>query len=634
MVVVEAENSDGEVAKEKARAFLEVADDFRLGQLVTESPHPRDGNLSEVAERDVEAALGQLFDIDRDVVEKYREWVEGGSAEGIAKEVADRMEAGGKVFFTGCGATGRLSIQLASMWRDYWQRCVREGAVTDEVAAEWAERGWSVMAGGDFALIKSVEGFEDYAEFGGRQIEELGVGERDVVFACTEGGETSFVIGTAWKGLEKGAQVYFVYNNPDELLREKVARSREVLDEPRIRKINLTTGPMAVSGSTRMQATTMQLCVLITVLDLVLLDLRARMEGQRAENLASVPRQFLTALEAVSGTLRSLELRRQVACLVKQEAEIFRARKLNNYFADRLGIDVLTDTTERSPTFGIPTFKKFDDDEAAESWSFLFLPHEGTEQAWQSLLHRELQPVEWSYETVCELIGEAGAERQFPLMRRITREEILRFRIGLDGLSHRRPEAGDGACAILREEEADELLSEGGFFRKRLEEADAAGALTAVVFSGPPEAVRRVEDFLDAWKVKAVRVLVPLPDDPMPLRGTCRIATKMLLNALSTLTMVRLGRVDGNLMTWVVPGNLKLIDRAIRYVRHFTGLGYEEACHLVHRAIEYIGPRRAAGEEYPPVVALCRVVHREGCCFEAAEERILFKPENPAKSTR
>ena len=129
------------------------------------------------------------------------------------------------------------------------------------------------MAGGDFALIKAVEGFEDYTDFGKKQLGELGVSSKDVVFAITEGGETSFVIGTAWKGLEVGAKVYFVYNNSDDVLRQYVKRSREILDEPRIEKLNLTTGPMAITGSTRMQATTIQLCVLLTIMEMVIRDL-------------------------------------------------------------------------------------------------------------------------------------------------------------------------------------------------------------------------------------------------------------------------------------------------------------------------------------------------------------------------
>src|SRR5207249_488326 len=212
---------------------------------------------------------------------------------------------GGKIFFTGCGSTGRLSIQLVSIWRDFWQRQrARDSSPSPE---DFEDRAFSVMAGGDFALIKAVEGFEDFTEFGKKQIGDLGVCSKDVVFAITEGGETSFVIGTAWKGVEVGAKVYFVYNNPDDVLCEHVQRSREVIEEPRIEKINLTTGPMAITGSTRMQATTIQLAVLVTVLEMTLRALLSELEpgGPRALDAAAVPNDFLHKLMALQARFKS-----------------------------------------------------------------------------------------------------------------------------------------------------------------------------------------------------------------------------------------------------------------------------------------------------------------------------------------
>src|SRR5206468_11374781 len=135
--------------------------------------------------------------------------------------------------------------------------------------------------------------------FGKKQIGDLGIGPNDTVFAITEGGETSFVIGTAWKGVEEGAKVFFVYNNPDDVLCRHVKRSREVIEEPRIEKINLTTGPMAITGSTRMQATTIQLSALLTVMEMVLRQLCSELEpsGPCALNAANVPTDFLAGLE-------------------------------------------------------------------------------------------------------------------------------------------------------------------------------------------------------------------------------------------------------------------------------------------------------------------------------------------------
>ncbi len=54
------------------------------------------------------------------------------------------------------------------------------------------------MAGGDSALIQSIEDFEDHPEFGERQLHNLGYNkEQDMLISSTEGGETPWVIGTA-----------------------------------------------------------------------------------------------------------------------------------------------------------------------------------------------------------------------------------------------------------------------------------------------------------------------------------------------------------------------------------------------------------------------------------------------------
>ena len=261
-------------ARERAERFLRIAGDFRLGDLLTEAAHPRSAELSQVARESAADGLAILFDVDRDVVAAYDAWSRSAQPARLAGEVLETLRRGGRLFFTGCGATGRLSIQLDSIWRAFWQQRRARGLATPPPDT-WEARTRSVMAGGDFALIKSVEGFEDFAPFGRKQIVDLGLAAGDMVVAITEGGETSFVIGTAWQGLDAGARVAFVYNNPDDLLRAHVRRSREVLDEPRIEKVNLTTGPMAITGSTRMQATSIELLAMLTILEMVLREILA-----------------------------------------------------------------------------------------------------------------------------------------------------------------------------------------------------------------------------------------------------------------------------------------------------------------------------------------------------------------------
>src|SRR5512132_1714741 len=97
----------------------------------------------------------------------------------------------------------------------------------------------------------------------------------------------------------------------------------------------------------------------------------------------------------------------------------------------------------------------------------------------------------------------------------------------------------------------------------------------------------------------------------------------MLLTALSTCTMVRLGRVLGNRMIWVVPSNLKLIDRSTRYIRDMAQVPYEEACHALFEVIEYVEPRRAAGKAYPPPVGVATMRLRHGLSLQEAEKRLV-----------
>ncbi len=71
--------------------------------------------------------------------------------------------------------------------------------------------------------------------------------------------------------------------------------------------------------------------------------------------------------------------------------------------------------------------------------------------------------------------------------------------------------------------------------------------------------------------------LVIAPDlGPEVLTGSTRLkagtATKLVLNLVTTLAMVRLGKVTSNLMVDLVPGNAKLRTRAVRIVRELTGL--------------------------------------------------------------
>ena len=89
----------------RAHAFLARADQFRLGDLVTEASHPLTADLSEVAKRSTADGLRLLLAVDKDVLATFQEFVESGRIQAVAAAVLESLRQGGSVFFTGCGST-------------------------------------------------------------------------------------------------------------------------------------------------------------------------------------------------------------------------------------------------------------------------------------------------------------------------------------------------------------------------------------------------------------------------------------------------------------------------------------------------------------------------------------------------
>lgn len=91
----------------------------------------------------------------------------------------------------------------------------------------------------------------------------------------------------------------------------------------------------------------------------------------------------------------------------------------------------------------------------------------------------------------------------------------------------------------------------------------------------------------DADLASAADLMIAPVVGPEVVTGSTRLkagtATKLVLNLLSTGAMVRLGKTFGNLMVDLRATNLKLTARTNRIVRHFLGVGNEEADALLFR---------------------------------------------------
>ncbi len=550
----------------QAKYFLEHETQFHLGMLPTEQPHPKTKGLAELLQQDVAAGLRMLLAIDQDVAATASRVFASEQFAQLVQVMSETLSAGGRICFSGCGATGRLSILLEACWRHYWQNGDRANQVR------------SIMTGGDYALVRSVENFEDYASFGRQQVKEAGLGEGDVLVAISEGGETSSVIGTIWEAHERGARTFFVFNNPAEILAEHIERSREVIESPAVVILDICSGPMGVTGSTRMQATTAELLIVGAALELALAEVDPdAADGRTPQDFAENFRELLADLAEPAAVAAMAEW-------VGFERDLYENKGLVTYFADSCLLDIFTDTTERAPTFMLPPFRKSDDAVSPPSWAFVKSPLLSTADAWQRVLGREPRCLAWDRDLYVELGAPAHVHENPP---RLDATEIQKFPIGReDDPSRYGATANAAVLAVLAAAVA------GG--------EDASGLLTAfAAASGPFAARAAVVIGEEAPQVGSVEPVyhIPCRIPATPLRLWERLAVKLPFNTVSTATMGCMGRVESNWMVHVETTNKKLIDRGSRLISELAGVDYETACYALHETNEELRKTAHAGQK-------------------------------------
>ncbi|MBE6367564.1 MAG: sugar phosphate isomerase [Lentisphaerae bacterium] len=537
-----------------ARNFIEHEKQFHLGFLPTEQSSPLTKNLDKEFARGSIYGVANLQSVDRNVLAMARKIF--ASAE-FAKLVAAGekvIRSGGKVVFSGCGATGRLSILLECMYRD----CC---ANTPELA-QYRNNVFSIMTGGDYALVRSVEFFEDYQSFGRQQVKELDMTDRDMLVAITEGGETSSVLGTVFEALDRGCQTFLMFNNPADLLAEHLERSRQAICDERVCVLDLYCGPMALAGSTRMQATTSEQLIAGAALESIVLKL-----------LGNALPDYARLFETLLDDLESPAARQGIADYIDFEANCYKNKGLLTYFADDYLLDIFTDTTERSPTFMLPPFRKYDDKVSPRPWTFVKNPLRTTDEVWSHGMNRELRCLDWSTDLYLAMGAPEKVLTNPPL---IQARELKKFLVGSEDIADRISGGCDAAVLVT--------LSTG---RTNAE-------LKTVM--------QDIQKQLPCSKHLSIGCscgdfAVPCKLEHSPLEIMSHMAVKLVLNTASTGIMAVLGRVTGNWMSYVDVSNKKLIDRATRLISEIGEMDYEKACIMLFEAIEELAESTAASDE-------------------------------------
>ena len=177
----------------------------------------------------------------------------------LTAAIADKMLAGGRLFYMGAGTSGRLGILDASECPPTYG--VPQGLVV------------GLIAGGDSAIRRAVENAEDDREQGWRDLLQWNISDKDVVVGIAASGTTPYVIGALKACRENGITTGSISCNPG-------APVSEHADFP----VEVIVGPEFVTGSTRMKSGTAQKLVLNMISTTVMIQL-GRVEDNKMVNM-------------------------------------------------------------------------------------------------------------------------------------------------------------------------------------------------------------------------------------------------------------------------------------------------------------------------------------------------------------
>jgi len=175
--------------------------------------------------------------------------------ERLVNITAEKMKAGGRLFYIGAGTSGRLGIVDAS-------ECPPTFGVPFDVVV-------GIIAGGDKAIRKAVEFAEDDIEQAWKDLAAYHIREKDVLVGIAASGTTPYVVGGLRTANANNIVTGCIVCNTGSPVAAEAKYAVEVV-----------TGPEFLTGSTRMKAGTAQKLVLNMLSTSVMIQL-GRVKGNK-----------------------------------------------------------------------------------------------------------------------------------------------------------------------------------------------------------------------------------------------------------------------------------------------------------------------------------------------------------------
>ena len=203
-----------------------------LTKLVTETRNPNTMDLDQMTPLELVSVMNQE---DLNVVAGVKEGLPQ-VAQAIEWAVSS-LEAGGRIVYFGAGTSGRLGVLDAV-------ECPPTFGVSPDVVV-------GLIAGGEKAFVRAVEGAEDSLELCEEEFKKIGLNKNDIAIGIAASGRTPYVIGGLRYARSLGCKTVAIACNKG----SEVGKEADLAIEP-------SSGPEVLTGSTRLKSGTAQKMIL------------------------------------------------------------------------------------------------------------------------------------------------------------------------------------------------------------------------------------------------------------------------------------------------------------------------------------------------------------------------------------
>ncbi len=206
--------------------------ELNLTGMTTERRNPRTMQLDTMSELEIVTAMNdEDARVPLAIAKKLPEIAQA------ARWAVEAFEQGGRLFYMGAGTSGRLGVLDAA-------ECPPTFGVDPGMVV-------GLIAGGEKAFIKAVEGAEDSRELGRQDLESHHLTQKDFVIGIAASGRTPYVLGGLAYAKETGCRTAAIACNPGSAIGKAADLAIEV-----------EVGPEVLTGSTRLKSGTAQKLIL------------------------------------------------------------------------------------------------------------------------------------------------------------------------------------------------------------------------------------------------------------------------------------------------------------------------------------------------------------------------------------